>query len=228
MPSFKSAFISYQTSDKLIAGSLKKVLSDIGINSFLAHEDIQVSEEWRTRIIKELSNTEIFICLLSKRYLESDWCIQESGIAAFRPDLLVIPLSLDGTIPTGFLRHIQSVKFQPEDINLTDIAPAFLKGKTEKGISTLINLIGSSYNYRDAEKNFSIILPILDELNEDQGKRLLELSCSNDQIYHAGLCAKEYLPKLLKNFGHLISDSQLNFLVSTCNRYGAEIVSRRS
>lgn len=40
------AFISYQTADKQIAGRIKELLESIGITSFLAHEDIDVSEEW--------------------------------------------------------------------------------------------------------------------------------------------------------------------------------------
>jgi hypothetical protein len=223
MPSFKSAFISYQTIDKAAAGGLKEELSRIGITSFLAHEDIEVSEEWRTRILAELAIAELFICLLSENYLKSSWCVQESGIAAFRKDLLVVPLSLDGTIPMGFLGYMQSARVYPAYIGLTDIAPALLKGKTTKGLSTLIELIGASYNYRDAEKNFAVIFPVLHELNLEQGKRLLELSHSNNQIHHAGLCAKNYVPKALALFGHLISVEQRKLLVSTCNRYGANI-----
>ncbi len=223
MPFLKSAFISYQTTDKAIAGTLKNKLSRIGITSFLAHEDIHVSEEWRIKILTELANTELFICLLTKKYLESIWCIQESGIAAFRSDLLVVPLSIDGTIPMGLIDHIQSVKVRPEHIGLIDIAPALLKGKTEKGLSTLVELIGASYNYRDAEASFEKILPVLHELKPEQGRRLLELSHSNDQIHHAGLCAKEYVPEALKYFGHLISNEKREFLVSICKRYGVDI-----
>lgn len=226
MPSLNSAFISYQTNDKTIAGTLKKDLSLIGINSFLAHEDIEVSEEWRIKILTELANSELFICLLSKNYLKSAWCVQESGIAAFQPNLLVIPLSIDGTIPMGFISHIQSVKVQSESIGLIDIAPALLKDKTEKRLSTLVEIVGASYNYRGAETGFSIIFPILHELNQYQGKRLLELSYANDQIHHAGLCAKEYIPKTLELFGHLISDEQRQFLVHNCNNYGAKIILR--
>jgi hypothetical protein len=222
MDSFKSAFISYQTADKGIAGILKKELSRIGITSFLAHEDIDVSEEWRRKILTELEKTELFICLLSKNYLKSPWCVQESGIAVFRSGLLVVPLSLDGTIPMGFLGDIQSKKVQSEKIELTDVAPALLKAKTGKGLSTLIEIIGASYNYRGAESHFLVISPVLHELSPAQGKRLLELSYSNDQIHNAGLCARVYVPQALKLFGHLIPPDQRDFLVSTCKRYGAE------
>ena len=82
------AFISYQTSDKVIAGRVKNVLLTVRIDSFLAHEDIHVSEEWRLKILEEISKADIFIPLLSKNYHESPWCVQEAGIAAFRNDII--------------------------------------------------------------------------------------------------------------------------------------------
>jgi adenine-specific DNA methylase len=36
----KEVFISYQTADKVVAGKIKEILSDYGMDSFLAHEDI--------------------------------------------------------------------------------------------------------------------------------------------------------------------------------------------
>jgi hypothetical protein len=51
------AFISYQTEDKQIAGRIKSLLETIGVKSFLAHEDIDVSEEWRIKILEEWQHT---------------------------------------------------------------------------------------------------------------------------------------------------------------------------
>jgi hypothetical protein len=48
------ASISYQTGEKLVAGQLQALLAKLGVKSFLAHEDIQVSEEWRHKILEEL------------------------------------------------------------------------------------------------------------------------------------------------------------------------------
>ncbi len=76
----------------------------------MAHEHIQVSEEWRLRILKELTVCDIFICILSQAYLASPWCVQESGISAIRDGMTIIPLSLDGTIPPGFISNIQATK----------------------------------------------------------------------------------------------------------------------
>ncbi len=48
------AFLSYQSADKEVAAKIKVILSQLGVESFLAHEDINVSEEWRLSILAEL------------------------------------------------------------------------------------------------------------------------------------------------------------------------------
>ena len=62
------AFISYQTDDRLVAGKVKSLLLESGIRSFMAHEDVSVSEEWRLKILEEMGKAEIFVSLWSKNY----------------------------------------------------------------------------------------------------------------------------------------------------------------
>ncbi|MBB1127252.1 toll/interleukin-1 receptor domain-containing protein [Thiospirillum jenense] len=217
------AFISYQTDDKHIAGQIKIALERIGINAFLAHEDIEVSEEWRIKILEEIKTADIFICLLSKNYIASQWCTQEAGIAAFRTDMTVIPLSLDGTTPPAFLSNIQSAKIDPNSFEIKAIIPAFIKISFSKGIAITIQMIRSSPNYRRAEENFRLILPHLDKLSLQQGHALLEGAMQNDQVYDAGACAKQYIPQVLRLFGNTLDESERKWLEEVCRRYGAMI-----
>src|SRR2546421_13004860 len=94
------AFMSYQTADREVAARVAGLLTPFDIAAFMAHEHIEVSNEWRQTILKELAEADLFIPILSTRYFDSIWCKQESGIAAFRK-LTIIPLSIDGTIPKG-------------------------------------------------------------------------------------------------------------------------------
>lgn len=55
------AFLSYQTDDKAVAGAIKQLLDLLSAESFLAHEDIEVSAEWRLVIIQELMAADLFI-----------------------------------------------------------------------------------------------------------------------------------------------------------------------
>jgi hypothetical protein len=79
----------------------------------MAHQHIEVSEEWRLEILKQLAAADLFIAILSANYYASIWCKQESGIAAFR-GMTVIPLSIDDSIPQGFIAHIQSTRIDPQ------------------------------------------------------------------------------------------------------------------
>ena len=213
------AFLSYQTNDKHVAGQIKSLLLKVGIDAFMAHEDIAVSEEWRLKILEEIGKADIFICLLSASYVNSHWCIQESGIASFRKNMTVVPLSLDGTIPQGFIANVQSAKIDPTRVWLGDLIPGLLKHNSSFGLDIAIEQVGSSASYRAAEANFQFLLPYLPRITDAQAKRLLEVTATNQQVHHASLCASQYIPPLLASHGHLLSPDTLAFLTNTCARY---------
>lgn len=213
------AFISYQNDDKNVAGELKQTLLKIGIDSFLAHDDIQVSQEWRDIILREIKICDLFICLLSKSYYKSPWCIQESGIAAYRADVTIIPITLDESTPQGFISHVQSAKLCFSSISLIDLIPGLFRFNQNLAIDANITLVKWSRSYRAAEKAFQILLSHKDQLTEEQAIRLLQVSKDNDQVHHADLCAREYLPLLIDKYGHLIEDDVLLFLIDVCSKY---------
>jgi hypothetical protein len=212
------AFLSYQTADKAVAGKIQSLLRDLGISSFLAHEDIAVSEEWRLTILEEIEKTDLFIPILSANYYGSDWCQQESGIAAFRKTT-VIPLSIDGTTPKGFLSHIQSRRIDPNAVRHADLFPGLAKRDVAFVIDAIINMVAESGSFRSAEANFQLILPHLPRASETQVVRLLESARKNGQVYDAALCARDYLPPLIKSHGHLLDTKTREFLEAACVRY---------
>src|SRR5260370_481133 len=57
------AFISYSHTDRKYGAQAKSVLAEIGIDTFLAHDDLHVSDEWRARIIEELKRCDLFVPL---------------------------------------------------------------------------------------------------------------------------------------------------------------------
>ena len=61
-----TAFISYAHADRKYGAQAKNVLAEIGIEAFLAHDDLHVSDEWRARIIEELRRCDLFVPLLSE------------------------------------------------------------------------------------------------------------------------------------------------------------------
>jgi len=212
-------FISYHTQDRRVACHIQNILAEVGIGSFLAHEDINVSEEWRIRLLEEIGNASVFISLLNNNYHNSQWCVQESGIAAFREGLTIIPLSLDGSIPQGFSSHIQSTRVDPNNITINDLIPGIVKNDFDFGITLIINIIGGSMTFRSAEENFRLILPYIGHFNDAQYLELFQSIINNNQIHHASQCANEYIPPLLKNHGHLLKPEELEFLEGICQQY---------
>lgn len=195
------AFISYATPDKEIATEVKQKLENFGIESFLAHEDIEVSEEWKIRIIDELYRADIFVPILSNEFKTSDWCSQEAGIAAFRDyhqNILIIPLSLDQTIPYGFINHRQGKpirRYVPINLLINPLKNHF---KELDVVSGIINELKFADNFRYAEKVMSLLEPHFEELDTRQIDDVLEFSINNYQIWNARLCKNKYLPKLIK------------------------------
>lgn len=215
------AFISYQTADKQVAGKLKEILSKYNIDSFLAHEDIDVSEEWQKEIFKYLKKSNIFICILSKNYLESNYCIQESGIAAIK-NMTIISLSLDDTNPPGFISKYQGEKVKFEKLSIEDIIPGLLKYGKNEGIRVIIELLGNSSTFREAEHNFEYILPVLDELTDKQADNLLDKILYNGQIKGAYKCSSDYIPRVLQKYGYLLPKGKYERLKKHYNLLGAK------
>lgn len=102
-------FISYSHLDKELAGSVKKELESCGgFKVFLAHEDIQPSNEWIDEILKQLKECHIFIPILTDNFSKSDWTDQEVGIAiAGNKTIIPFKFSID---PHGFMSRYQGLR----------------------------------------------------------------------------------------------------------------------
>jgi hypothetical protein len=107
-------FISYSHENREIAGMIKEAFTILGIDSFLAHEDIPGGEEWENEIKGELKKCNIFVPILTNEFKESEWTDQETGAALIR-NATIIPLSLiidgkEAVMPSGFIKKIQGLK----------------------------------------------------------------------------------------------------------------------
>ena len=66
-------FLSYSHKDKRIAGAIKEAFNHYGMEAFLAHEDIQIGQDWRNTILNNLKQFDVFVAVISKNFTESDW-----------------------------------------------------------------------------------------------------------------------------------------------------------
>src|ERR1051325_7421658 len=132
------AFLSYKIEDRDVAAQICDFFESIRISAFMAHEHIRAAQNWNRVILSEIGDADIFVAILSKGYQESVFCLQESGIAVYRiPDLTIIPVSLDGTNPPGFMGPIQAKRINR---NLFNPGP-FFDGLAERDRDYAVSLM---------------------------------------------------------------------------------------
>ena len=100
-------FISHLTLYKTSASHLKQCLLKYGIDSFVAHEDIEPTKEWEIEIEKALFTMDALCAIIVPKFNESKWCDQEIGIAlGLQRPILLIKKGMD---PYGFVGKYQAL-----------------------------------------------------------------------------------------------------------------------
>jgi hypothetical protein len=83
-PEHVRLFLSHKSSVKEDVSRLKQSFARCGIAAFVAHEDIEPTEEWQREIERALFSMDALVALLSSDYHDSDWTDQEAGVAIGR------------------------------------------------------------------------------------------------------------------------------------------------
>ena len=208
------AFISYSMVDREWAARVKGCLDTLEIESFIAHNDLVISEEWKVRILEELRTVDLFICLLSKDFKASDWCSQEVGFIASRPEVVVIPVSIDGTVSFGFINHIQSQTVsRPSELEIEGlIINALLRKKPDMGIALGIKRMLVVRGYRTAEDITKRLMPFFSIFSAVQAEAFAEAAVKNAVVWDAGECATKILPKFIEVCSNHLADKTLKAL----------------
>lgn len=110
-------FLSYSTEDKALAGKIANSLERKGVDVFLAHEKIKISDKWRNEILRHLKSDSIMIALLTENYEKSVWTNQEAGYMIGQKKK-IIPLIVRQSDITkfGFLETYQGIFVTEEKI----------------------------------------------------------------------------------------------------------------
>ena len=211
MPDRLHGFISYSTADRVQAGAVRDYLSTIGVDCFLAHDDLGVSEEWKQRILEELQRMDVFIALLSTSFKGSDWAPQELGFAVARPEVPVIPLSLDGTMPFGFISHLQGKRISEPLTDSLFIGP--LQRRYPRQLTpALIERLSGARTFRGAEALMEPLRPMFKDFTAGEIDQFAEACIRNSQIWDAGLCAAQYIPEFIQLHRHRMRAARLRVL----------------
>lgn len=100
-------FISHVHTVRQSAGNLRASLQAYSISAFVAHDDIEPSDEWREEILASLRSMDALLAILTPDFNTSKWTDQEVGVA-IATDPLIIPINR-GQIPYGFMEKFQAL-----------------------------------------------------------------------------------------------------------------------
>ncbi len=100
-------FLSHKSSVKEQTSRLKQSFARCGISAFVAHNDIEPTEEWQREIERALFSMDALVALLTKDFHDSDWTDQEVGVAIGRGvPLIAVKLGRD---PYGLMGKGQAI-----------------------------------------------------------------------------------------------------------------------
>ena len=212
-PTERRAFVSYSVEKKDAGRAVKACLSGYGYECFLAHEDLQVSEEWKHRILEELGIADVFVTLLSAEFLTSKWCSQELGFIISRPDVLVVPLSLDGTMPYGFIEHLQGIRVYKGTLESV-LEEVLFRKRPRHMIPAQIERVRSAGSFRGAERAVGPLVTHYSRFTDADVNDFALAVAGNYEVWDAGLCATEYVPAFVRVNGSRLSKEAASALQS--------------
>lgn len=192
------AFLSYSHKDRRLAGLTKECLDSYGFDTFLAHEDLQPSEEWQKTILKRLKDCIVFLPLLTDAFSKSDWTDQETGIAVGLKKIIA-PLKVTRN-PYGFISKYQAQLLDSETVEAACwkvVRRLATKPKLADGIRDgVIQMFGKSRSFAAAADNAKK-LKSLEPFSNGQLNEIVSVSSRNSQIY-SGFEARRYVRDLIR------------------------------
>ncbi len=99
-------FVSHLAAHRDFAGKLQESLLDFGVSCFIAHNDIEPTQEWQSQIETALATCDTLVALLHKDFHVSKWTDQEIGFAMGR-GLPAFAVRFDQD-PYGFIGRFQA------------------------------------------------------------------------------------------------------------------------
>lgn len=176
-------FLSHLSADKVAVSNLKAELEIFGITSFVAHEDIEPTLEWRDEIELGLKSMHALAALITPEFHGSNWTDQEIGWAMGR-GVLVIPIRL-GKDPYGFAGKYQGISGAlDKPIPLARSIVKILLAKTQTHAEmrrAVVKAFCNVQSFAKAQLLKNIIVAIKD-FTEDEKAEVLKSCVENSQI----------------------------------------------
>jgi hypothetical protein len=203
-------FLSHSSKDKKLATDLKDAFERLGLDVFVAHQDIKPSVKWADEILRQLRASDIFLALLTKNFKTSDWADQEAGIA-ISLEKVILPVVASAK-PHGFLSHHQAYFLNHSNLRESCAEIALRRFDTHPKLrrrfrAHLVSSFAKSPDFNTAIAS-SIMLNELQGLTATQVNRIVQAACDNDQILKCK--AFTVTESLINNNKHKVLPDVLN------------------
>lgn len=100
-------FLSHIGAEKAFVSDVRDALVARGLDGFVAHEDIEPTDDWQNAIEAALKECDALVAFLHPGFHESNWTDQEVGFVLAR-GVPVVPVRL-GNDPYGFIGRYQAI-----------------------------------------------------------------------------------------------------------------------
>jgi len=181
-------FISHAMEDYELAKDIKITLELLGIDVFIAHQDIPPFQKWEDVIFEQVQKSPIFVPLITKSFKKSEWTDQETGIAlASKNEVLPVKIDLD---PYGFMKKSQGLRWSDDfftDISLLtsrimdDHLKPEMRGKIRKAIIDNFSNPEKCWSY-DMAGVFAKVISSFSALTESEIEQIAKATIKNGQI----------------------------------------------
>lgn len=152
-------FITHVTRHRRVAAQLQEAFAAYHIRSFVAHSDIQPTEEWLPKVEQALRRAEALVALVHRGFQDSDWTSQEVGIALGR-NVPVVAIQF-GQMPHGFLARVQAVNGQGRSVYSLSQEVFLLLARheqtRERMAEALIQGFEASEGFSEAKENMALL-----------------------------------------------------------------------
>lgn len=155
-------FMSHIHQQRSFVGDVKTALVKFGVDAFVAHDDIEPSQEWMNEIEIALGTCDALAAFLHPNFRDSQWCDQEVGYCLPRR-VLIMPLMF-GDTPHGFLSQWQGDRCLSQSpaqvagkIFATCLGHEPLRDKVEEALLTAFENAGSFMDAADLAERLSLI-----------------------------------------------------------------------
>jgi hypothetical protein len=192
-------FISYSHLDNTVAGEISTIFhAYFGFDTFLAHDDLRISEVFPKEVKKHLAIADYVVPLISPNFLCSAFANQEIGLA-LSWGKKILPISVDGTTPPGFIKDSQArkchdlsegslIRVVTEIYFLSFQHPKYKEYK-EKCVGGLVNAFCQSKHFKITSVTVDVMTEVKKSasFSKEQIELMKKAIKDNFQIYGADL-----------------------------------------